>query len=250
MALVCVDADGTGLVTELLPRKNALRRPPLANLDRLFIVCSAMEPAPNLRLLDLLAASAEIAGIDAVFLFTKSDLADCAPLVDIYTSAGFRAFALSPQREAGIAEVRALLRGCVSAFCGNTGVGKSTLLNRLLPELQLATGEISQKLGRGRHTTRHVELFPVADGWVADTPGFSALELENDAALTDRTLPLAFREFAPFLDACAFPDCAHMKESGCAVRAAAEAGRLPKSRYESYAALRGQWRRQYGKPRR
>lgn len=235
---ILVQADNTGTVVDLLPRRNCLERPPLANLDQLFLVCSTVEPKTNLRLLDLLIAAAETAEIEPVLVFTKADLSPADSLVNLYRSCGFSAHAVVPASEDAIAELRALLCGKISAFCGNTGVGKSTLLNRLAPELRLPTGEISQKLGRGRHTTRHVELFPVAGGWVADTPGFSALEAEGVAALTKENLPLAFREFAPLLGGCRFQDCAHAKELGCGIRAAAEAGEIPGSRYENYLAIR------------
>ncbi len=238
-ARVLAQADGTGTLVELLPRRNALERPPLANLDQLFLVCSTAEPRPNLRLLDLLIASAELAGIEPVPVFTKSDLAPGEALAALYRTCGFSAYAIARDSQEGMAELRASLRGRLSAFCGNTGVGKSTLLNRLAPELQLPTGEISPKLGRGRHTTRHVELFPVAGGWVADTPGFSSLEAEGVPVLTRDNLILAFREFAPLLGNCRFTDCAHIKEDGCGIRAAVEAGLIPASRYDSYVAIRG-----------
>lgn len=236
-ARVLRQADGTGTLMELLPRRNALTRPPLANLDQLFLVCSTVEPRPNLRLLDMLIAAAALAGIEPAPVFTKSDLAPGDALAALYRSCGYSARALSPEDGEGVAALRETLRGKVSAFCGNTGVGKSALLNRMAPELRLPTGEISQKLGRGRHTTRHVQMYPVAGGWVADTPGFSALEAEGLAALTRENLAEAFREFAPLLGGCRFQDCSHTKEPGCRIREAVEAGEIPQSRYESYAAM-------------
>ncbi|MDR2686603.1 MAG: ribosome small subunit-dependent GTPase A [Oscillospiraceae bacterium] len=222
-----------GYIQEILPRKNALARPPLANLDQLFLLCSTAQPRPNLRLLDTLAAVAELAGIEPVIVFTKCDLAGGEDLARIYRA--FPCFALSI--DSGIEGIRALFQGKTSAFCGNTGVGKSTLLNRAVPELQLPTGEISAKLGRGRHTTRHAELYPAAGGWVADTPGFSALEPLEQQALTKDSLAGGFREFAPHLGECRFPDCAHVRDSGCAVIKAVKAGEIPRSRHESYCAL-------------
>jgi len=224
---------GEGCIQEILPRKNELARPPLANLDQLFLLCSVTQPRPSLRLLDTLIATAELAQIEPVIVFTKCDLADGADYARIYSA--FPCFALS--LESDIAPIRAMMEGKISAFCGNTGVGKSTLLNRIEPQLALPTGEISAKLGRGRHTTRHVELYPAAGGWVADTPGFSSLEASRQRGLAKEDLNLAFREFVPLLGQCRFPDCAHIKDKGCAVLAAVEAGGIPQSRWESYRAL-------------
>ncbi|MCL2298581.1 MAG: ribosome small subunit-dependent GTPase A [Firmicutes bacterium] len=222
-----------GYIREILPRKNALARPPLANLDQLFLLSSTAQPKPNLRLLDTLVAAAELSGIAPVVVFTKCDLAGAEEYAAIYKA--FPCFTIS--MDSDIEPIRALFQGKTSAFCGNTGVGKSTLLNRIAPELALPTGEISAKLGRGRHTTRHVELYPAEGGWVADTPGFSVLEPLEQETLTKETLADGFREFAPYLGKCRFPDCAHDKDSGCAVIKAVRAGDIPRSRHESYRAL-------------
>ena len=222
-----------GYIQEILPRKNALARPPLANLDQLFLLSSTARPRPNLHLLDTLIAVAEMTGIEPVAVFTKSDLADAAEYAQIYKE--FHCFVVSPDSD--IEDIKALLGGKISAFCGNTGVGKSTLLNRIVPELNLPTDEISDKLGRGRHTTRHVELYPAAGGWVADTPGFSALEPMEQQALTKDNLAEGFREFAPYVGKCRFQDCAHGKDSGCAVVNAVKAGEIPRTRHESYCAI-------------
>ena len=221
-----------GYIQEILPRKNAMARPPLANLDQLFLLCSTAQPRPNLRLLDTLVAVAELSGIEPVIVFTKCDLADGEDLAQLYRA--FKCFAISIDDD--VDAIRALFRDKTSAFCGNTGVGKSTLLNRIAPELNLATDEISLKLGRGRHTTRHVELYPAAGGWVADTPGFSALEPLEQQALTKENLAQGFREFEPY-QSCRFLDCAHVKDSGCAAVKAVKAGEIPRSRHESYCAL-------------
>jgi ribosome biogenesis GTPase len=222
-----------GYIQEILPRKNALARPPLANLDQLFLLCATAQPRPNLRLLDSLIATAEPAGIEPIVVFTKCDLSPGEALTATYKA--FPCFAVS--KESDVGGLAALLRGKTSAFCGNTGVGKSTLLNRIAPRLCLPTGEISSKLGRGRHTTRHVELYPAAGGWVADTPGFSALEPLEQQTLSKENLAGGFREFAPYLGGCRFPDCAHVRDSGCAVAEAVRAGEIPRSRWESYCAL-------------
>ena len=222
-----------GYIQEILPRKNALARPPLANLDQLFLLCSTAQPRPNLRLLDTLVAVAELSGIEPVIVFTKCDLADGEDLARIYRA--FQCFAIS--MDSDVEAIRALFKGKTSAFCGNTGVGKSTLLNRIAPELDLATDEISLKLGRGRHTTRHVEFYPAEGGWVADTPGFSALEPLEQQALTKENLSEGFREFAPYLGDCRFLDCAHVRDSGCAVVKAVKEGEIPPTRHESYCSL-------------
>lgn len=222
-----------GYIQEILPRRNVLARPPLANLDQLFLLSSTVHPRPNLRVLDTLIAIAELSGIESVIVFTKCDLSGGADFAEIYSA--FPCYTVAPEDDAE--EIRALLAGKTSAFCGNTGVGKSTLLNRIAPELALPTGEISEKLGRGRHTTRHVELYPAAEGWVADTPGFSALEPTEQAALTKDSLVQGFREFAVHTRDCRFPDCAHVKDSGCGIRQAVQAGEIPQSRWESYCAV-------------
>jgi len=231
-----------GYIQEILPRKNALARPPLANLDQLFLLCSTAQPRPNLRLLDTLIAVAELSDIEPVIVFTKCDLADGGELAEIYKAfrcftLGFGAGGKNAVPTGDVKGIRALFKGKNSAFCGNTGVGKSTLLNRIAPELELATDAISLKLGRGRHTTRHVEFYPAEGGWVADTPGFSALEPLEQQALTKDNLAEGFREFTPYFGECRFLDCAHVKDSGCAVVKAVKAGEIPRTRHESYCSL-------------
>ena len=167
-----VDANDEGYVQEILPRKNFLVRPPLANLDKLFVVSSVCDPQPSTLIIDKTIAAAELKGIEPVLVFTKTDLSDTTELKDIYGSIGIRCYFVSSADGVGVDDLRPELTGCISAFTGNSGVGKSTLLNLLVPELELATGETSKKLGRGRHTTRHVELYPVEGGYVAEV--FSA----------------------------------------------------------------------------
>lgn len=231
------DENDEGYLAEILPRRNFLVRPPLANLDKLFIVSSVSDPQPSTLIIDKTVAAAEIKGIEPVLVFTKTDLDDAAPLRGIYGDIGIRAYFVSSSDGTGIDALRPELSGCISAFTGNSGVGKSTLLNRLLPELVLETGEISKKLGRGRHTTRHVELYPVEDGYVADTPGFSTMDIERYELFCKEELPGGFREFEPYLGKCRFTSCSHTCEKGCAVLAAAEAGKISRSRLESYIAM-------------
>ena len=228
----------TGLVEELLPRKNSLVRPPLANLDALYIISSFAAPAPSHLVIDKLIAIAERREIEPVLVFNKCDQGDFSRWQAIYKGAGFRTYVVSARTGEGIEALLDSLSDGVQVFTGNSGVGKSSLLNRLFPDLELATGEISQKLGRGRHTTRHVELFPLpGGGYAADTPGFSSLDLEKSELVLKDQLPGAFREFAPYLGDCRFTSCSHTGEKGCAVGAAVEAGAIAPERYESYKAL-------------
>ena len=231
------DENIEGYVQEILPRKNALVRPPLANLDKLFIVSSVSDPQPSTLIIDKTIAAAEIKGIEPVLVFTKTDLDDPTALKEIYGSIGIRCYFVSAVDGVGIEALRPELNGCVSAFTGNSGVGKSTLLNALMPKLVLETGEISRKLGRGRHTTRHVELYPVEGGFVADTPGFSTMDIERYELFRKEELPDGFREFAPYLGQCRFTSCAHTCEKGCAVLQAVEDGVIPRSRIESYITM-------------
>ncbi len=230
--------EGAGFITGLAPRKNFLIRPPVANLDRLVLVVSAADPAPNLLVVDKLTAIAARRGIPAALVFTKPDRADTANLAAIYRGAGYPVCQVNSLTGEGIPQVRALFQGGLSAFCGNSGAGKSTLLNALYPELQLATGEISRKLGRGRHTTRHVELFPTGDGgYIADTPGFSAVEFLQFEKMPAAALEDCFPEFGPYREKCRFTGCSHRVEKGCAVLAAVEEGKIPESRHQSYRAI-------------
>ena len=231
------DENLEGYVQEILPRRNVLVRPPLANLDKLFIVSSVSDPQPSTLIIDKTIAAAEIKGIEPVLVFTKTDLDDPALLKETYGSIGIRCYFVSAVDGVGIDALRPELTGCVSAFTGNSGVGKSTLLNALIPELVLETGEISKKLGRGRHTTRHVELYPVEGGYVADTPGFSTRDIERYELFRKEELPQGFREFEPYLDGCRFTSCSHTCEKGCAVLQAVHDGKIPRSRIESYITM-------------
>ncbi len=218
-------------------RRNYLIRPPLANLDQLVVVASMTGPSLNLQLVDKLTAIASSKDIEAVIAINKADLLDAGPVVSDYQKAGFKAVALSTITGEGIAVLRGWLKGRVSAFTGNSGVGKSSLLNSIDERLGLSTGEISQKLGRGRHTTRHVELFPFEGGYIADTPGFSSLDLERYEIIRKEDLQFCFPEFAPFLGKCRFSTCAHVSDQGCAIVEALEAGTIVPSRHQSYVQL-------------
>ena len=221
-------------ITAILPRKNLLPRPSAANVDLLLAVVSTCEPKPNTAVLDTITVIAQLSGIDCAIAFTKCDLASAEPWLSIYKKAGFKCFCANPNDPND--DLRALereIQGKTVIFAGNTGAGKSTLLNRILPELGLATGEISKKLGRGRHTTRQTEFFPVGDMLLGDSPGFSALELSAQN-IDPKELAGGFREFLPYQGQCKFQDCRHLKEPQCAVRAAAEKGEIPLPRYKNY----------------
>lgn len=232
-----VDENEDGYLYEILPRKNFLVRPPLANLDKLFIVSSVSDPQPSTLIIDKTIAAAELKGIQPVLVFTKTDLEDATPLREIYQKVGIACYFISAVNGTGVEQLLPELSGCISAFTGNSGVGKSTLLNLLIPELVLQTGEISKKLGRGRHTTRHVELYKADGGYVADTPGFSTMDIERYELFRKEELPLGFREFQPYLQDCKFTSCSHTCEKGCAVLKAVEAGEISQSRLNSYKMM-------------
>ena len=229
-------AENEGMIAKIYPRKNKLIRPPLSNLDILFLVVSTCEPRPNYFVLDRLIAICEFKDIEPVIVITKTDLAEFDELKKAYEHAGFKVFCVDNTKgECG--EITDLIEGKVCAFAGNTGVGKSSLLNNIAPDLLLQTGEISKKLGRGRHTTRHVELYSIAGGYIADTPGFSALETgQYDIILKDK-LQYCFREFEPYLNTCKFTDCSHTKEKGCSVLEAKQNGKISESRFDSYLKM-------------
>ena len=226
-------------IEKIFERKNSLVRPPLANLDRLFIISSVTDPRINTLIIDKMVAIAEYKRIEPVIVLTKIDLdSDFDEYVSIYENAGFKVVICDNTTGRGADEIRELLKGKVSAFCGNTGVGKSTLLNNVFPDLELATGETSKKLGRGRHTTRHCELFKVDGGYIADTPGFSSLDLERCEKIYKEDLPHCFREFEPYTDLCKFnTNCSHVNDKGCSVTEAVDNGKIAKSRHDSYVAM-------------
>ena len=235
---ITVQEDGSGSLDEILPRRNAFQRPAVANLDQLVIIASGAIPVSDPYLLDRIISLAESKGCAPILCINKWDLVPAQELLDIYRAAGITALPVSAVTGLGIEALRTLLAGKTSAFTGNSGVGKSSILNALDPAFELATGEISEKLGRGRHTTRHVELFPVAGGLIADTPGFSAFDHEKGGEpLEKEALAETFREFRPYLDQCRFIGCAHVKEKGCAVIEALQAGKIPPSRHRSYVRL-------------
>ena len=234
---ICVAQNSENTIEEILPRKNYLVRPPVANIDFLAIVSSVAHPQPSTLIIDKLTAMAEKRGIEPVIIFTKADLGDTRELAQIYRLAGFNTFTFSKQEKSDEAKLLSLLSGKVTALCGNTGVGKSTLLNMLKPDLELATGEISMKLGRGRHTTREAQLLRVGDCLIADTAGFSTVNILEGETFLAEDLPFYFRDFEQYMGKCRFTTCAHVNDSGCAVRQAVESGEVGKTRHESYVAM-------------
>ncbi len=229
--------DKTGTVEKIYERKSFLTRPPVANLDRLFIVSSVSEPTPVPLIIDKLTAIAVGLSIEPIIVFTKSDLGDIDELASVYKSAGFKTIIHTREDDRGNSELLSLIPGKISAFIGNTGVGKSTLLNSLFPELSLKTGEISRKLGRGRHTTRHSELYKYAGGYIADTPGFSTIDLVRYGLDKKENAELCFPEFSDYITDCRFTGCAHLCEKGCAVLQAVNDGKIAQSRHNSYVAV-------------
>ncbi|MBQ8927325.1 MAG: ribosome small subunit-dependent GTPase A [Oscillospiraceae bacterium] len=226
------------IIVEVLPRRNEIIRPPLANLDQLCFVVSMCEPQPNLRLLDKFIAVAAFKEIRPLLLLTKLDLASYETIYVLYHSIGIPILPVDYRDPATLTAVREAFRGRVSALTGNSGAGKSTLLNALDDSLAIPTGEISRKLGRGRHTTRHAQLYPLeGGGYIADTPGFSTFETMRYAIIRKEELAGCFTEFAPYVGKCRFHDCSHTCEKGCAVLEAVEEGIIPKSRHESYVAM-------------
>ena len=229
---------GKGMVERILPRRNRFVRPAVANLDALVVFAANVNPVTEPFLIDRVAAIAGDQEVPVVLCINKCDLDPALDLAKIYTAAGFTVICASAQTGEGVEELRQLLRGKLTAFTGNSGVGKSSMLNRLCPGLELPVGEVSEKLGRGRHTTRHVELYMLEEGtYVADTPGFSSFDTDQMDVILKENLQYAFPDFGPYIGQCQFHDCSHRKEPGCAVTKAVEEGTLERTRYDSYLRL-------------
>ena len=229
---------GKGMVEKILPRKNKFIRPAVANIDTLVVFAANVNPVTEPYLIDRVAAIAGDQNVQVVLCVNKCDLDPALDMVRIYEHAGFTVICTSAETGEGVDQLRQAISGKLVAFTGNSGVGKSSILNRLAPELNLATGEVSEKLGRGRHTTRHVELYYLGeDTYVADTPGFSSFDTDQMDVILKENLQYAFPDFGVYIGKCRFDDCSHRKEPDCAVRAALEAGEIEKSRYDSYLKL-------------
>lgn len=226
------------VITEILPRKNHLIRPPLANMDQLIFVVSVCEPSPNLLLLDKFIAIAEYKNIKPIVVLTKVDLDKHEDIFSVYKNAGIDVVVIDYRNGEGIETLKEMLGGKISAFTGNSGAGKSTLLNAIDSRFDIRTGEISKKLGRGRHTTRHAQLYRLDNGgYIADTPGFSTFETNKYDIIKKEELCSCFTEFSEFSDNCRFKDCSHTKEKDCAVIKAVSDGLISESRHSSYCQM-------------
>ena len=235
---VTVDAQGKGRIDAVLERRNYFIRPAVANVDQIVMFAAAVNPVTDPFLIDRVVAIAENAGCEAVICLNKCDLDPAERLYEIYRTVGCRVICTSAATGFGIDALRDAIRGKTSAFTGNSGVGKSSILNRLMPELQIQTGAVSEKLGRGKHTTRHVELYALGEEtYVADTPGFASFEVDMIEPISCENLQYAFREFRPYIGQCRFSDCAHLHEPGCAVLEALAAGKIAPERHQSYTKL-------------
>lgn len=232
-----VPDDGYCVIEKVLPRKNSIVRPALANIDRLVIVSSIISPSPNTLIIDKMIATAVKKNIEPMLVISKTDLESPDGLYKIYSNSGINTLCFSSKDFNADELKKRILTNGITAFTGNSGVGKSTLLNAMFPGIAAETGDISKKLGRGRHTTRTVELYKTDSGYVADTPGFSTVDLQRYEIIKKDELAGCFTEFEPYLDDCRFTSCSHTKELGCAVLRAVEEGKIEKSRHQSYVTM-------------
>ena len=229
---------GKGMVEKVLPRRNSFVRPAVANIDALVVFAANVNPVTEPFLIDRVAAIAGDQEVPVYLCVNKCDLDPAIDLVKIYESAGFPVICTSAETGEGVEKLRSLIKGKLTAFTGNSGVGKSSILNRLCPQLELPTGEVSEKLGRGRHTTRHVELYDLGEEtYVMDTPGFSSFDTDQMDVILKENLQYAFPDFGSYIGKCRFDDCSHRREPDCAVRAALESGAIQPTRYDSYLKL-------------
>lgn len=232
---ISVNDNSENTIDEIHDRKNYLNRPPVSNIDNLIIVISTTEPKPNFLVADRLIANAEYKNIEPIIAISKGDISPSSAVKDVYAKSGIKIISLD--ENGSVDELAALMKNKTTAFTGNSGVGKSTLLNRLQPTLNLSTAPISQKLGRGRHTTRQAELFKVCGGFVVDTPGFSSFEFEKDEQIPKDELAYCYREFREYLSQCKFSTCSHTNDKGCKICEAVADGKIGVIRHENYIAL-------------
>lgn len=232
---ISVNTNAENTIDEIHARKNFLNRPPVSNIDNLVIVISTTEPKPNFLVADRIIANAEYKGIEPIIAISKGDIAPVNAIKDVYDKSGISLISLN--ENGAIDELKALMKDKTTAFTGNSGVGKSTLLNRIDPSLNLSTAPISQKLGRGRHTTRQAELFKVCGGFVVDTPGFSSFEFDKNELIPKDELAYCFREFRDYIGLCKFSTCSHMGDKGCKIGEAVADGKIGEIRYNDYISL-------------
>ena len=237
LVTISIPESGYPTVEEIHKRKNSIVRPPMANIDTLVIVCSTVSPAPNYTVIDKMTATAVYNNIEPVIVISKSDIKSGEEIYNIYNSTGIKTILYSSVTGEGVDEIYSLLPNKITAFIGNSGVGKSTLLNKLFPDFQLKTGEVSDKLGRGRHTTRTVELLKFNGGYVCDTPGFLTMQLEKFNIQDKTQLQYMFPEFEDYIGQCKFTSCSHTCEKGCAILQMVEEGKIQKSRHNSYVDM-------------
>ena len=236
--LVEISVDkGKGMLEKILPRSNSFVRPAVANLELLVIFAANVNPVTEPFLIDRVAAIAGDQEVPVCICVNKCDMDPADDLAMIYRNAGYTVIQTSAETGVGVEELRSILAGKFAAFTGNSGVGKSSILNALEPNLNLPVGEVSEKLGRGRHTTRHVQLYNIGDALVADTPGFSSFDTDQMEIILKENLQYAFPEFGRYLGQCQFRDCSHRAEPGCAVTAALKNGEVGQTRYDSYLRL-------------
>lgn len=235
--VISVPDEGFASIEEIKPRINKLKRPALANVDTLVIVCSTVDPEPNFTVIDKMTAAAVNNNMIPAIVISKNDLKSGERIAEIYRNSKFPVFLCSPEDTEDVNKLKDFLKGKVSAFTGNSGVGKSTLINCIFPNLKLQTGQISRKLGRGKHTTRVVELFEIDGCFVADTPGFSTVDLQRYEMIDKTQLQYCFPEFERYLGECQFTSCSHTCEKGCRILQAVTDGDIEPSRHKSYVAM-------------
>ena len=233
---ITLNLQGENTIDKIYERKSLLQRPPMANVDRLYIVVSVCEPKPNTLVIDKISAIACKNNIEPIIVITKTDLDSFEEIEKIYQKAGFPVYVISDDDDS-ISKLRESFSGHISAFCGNSGVGKTTLLNKIFPNLNMQTSAISNKLGRGKHTTRHIELLKVENGYIADTPGFSSVDIEKSETIMKDELQNCFPEFSEYLGKCKFSTCSHTVDKGCAILDALEKGEISLSRHKNYVAM-------------
>ncbi len=235
---ITVNENAENTIDIICDRKNFLNRPPVSNIDNLIIVVSTVEPRPNFFVIDKLIATAEYKNIEPYIVISKTDLSSYEEVYDVYKKSGITVISLDDENS--LEKIKSIMNGKITAFTGNSGVGKTTLLNRLDSSLNLSTGAISDKLGRGRHTTRQAQLFNVCGGYVIDTPGFSSFEFEKTEIIKKDDLPYCFREFREYLGTCKFTSCTHMNDKGCTICEAVKNGEINEIRHNNYIQMYNQ----------